>query len=478
MNPDQLTIALAFFFALLLLIAIGGLIYLGRYLLRERRKKTWRFFAAANNLAIKSGTFPQGAAVSGVVNGYRLSLRSRGKQTQMTLTRQTTVESTLLQDHEATVAALVKLLATIYHNAFTRPTLQRLYTETQRSRPAIFEFIGFFWRMIQIMRGKSFREAFFDDGPNVDLDHLQKLESIFKALTQKIAKVYGVDPLPLYKEALKNSPFLPDFPGALSVSGKGGVGHYLDNFQQSMENTLAASHIKGQVTLENAGHLVSYRQDSLETDSDYLQSVLHLLTDIAEAYPAVIDLGMDSVPFLRETATSENALSLVVRHLIDDIAAETRRRLGQAPDRFLCLRCMTRCAEHRLTLPDGHSIAYYGCRTCRQSRTFFEGRVVMLLNQHYSAAEPIQQDGKLRVNWFIERTLFDFDEVEIVAADDEAVEYFAVKVGNDTDPVRQPRYKEMPCSIAPECELSANSLRILERTFGEVIYPRDAGDSV
>lgn len=417
MNSDQLTIGLAFFFALLLLVAIGGLIYLGSYLIRERHKKTWRFFAAANNLTFKLGSFPQVAHVNGTLSGYRLSLRSKGKLTQMTLVREMTTEPAILQDHEATVTTLIKLLAIIYH---------------------------------------------------IDLDRMQKLEPFFKTLTQKITKVYGVDPWPLYQKVLKNSLLLPEKSGPLSISSKSGSGDNPNNFQQSMENTLTASHIKGNFTLENAGRLVSYRQASLETDPDYLQAILRLLTDIAEAYPAMIDLGMDSVPFLSETASPENTLSLVVRQLIEDIAAETRRRLGQAPDHFLCLRCLTHCIEHSLTLPDRHDITYYGCRTCRQSRTFFEGEAIMLLNRHYSATEPIQQDGKLRVNWFIERTLFDFDKVEILSADDEAVEYFALQVSHDTDPVRQPRYKEMPCLIASDCELLDNSVQILERTFGEV----------
>ena len=43
-----------------------------------------------------------------------------------------------------------------------------------------------------------------------------------------------------------------------------------------------------------------------------------------------------------------------------------------------------------------------------------------------------------------------------------------MQVGNDTDPVRQPRYGEMLCLIAPDCRLSENSLRILRNFFGQV----------
>jgi hypothetical protein len=68
------------------------------------------------------------------------------------------------------------------------------------------------------------------------------------------------------------------------------------------------------------------------------------------------------------------------------------------------------------------------------------------------------------------RYRFDFDKVEIVSATDEEVERFAVKVGNDTDPFRQPHYKTMRCLVAESCNLSKNSIRVLQQMFGEVNY--------
>ena len=58
--------------------------------------------------------------------------------------------------------------------------------------------------------------------------------------------------------------------------------------------------------------------------------------------------------------------------------------------------------------------------------------------------------------------------LEIVRATDEEVERFAVQVGNDTDSVRRPRYPHIRCTIAPECSLSTNTLRILRNSFGHV----------
>jgi hypothetical protein len=84
------------------------------------------------------------------------------------------------------------------------------------------------------------------------------------------------------------------------------------------------------------------------------------------------------------------------------------------------------------------------------------------------AEEQVNQDELLRVNWFRRDSLFDFDRVELVQANDEEVERFAVRVGNDTDPVRSPRYGQMACLIGPDCRPSENTWRILQSQFGEV----------
>jgi hypothetical protein len=90
------------------------------------------------------------------------------------------------------------------------------------------------------------------------------------------------------------------------------------------------------------------------------------------------------------------------------------------------------------------------------------------------ATEVAQKEGLVRVNWLVRRELFDFDRVEIIQATDEDVERFAVQVGNDTDPVRQPHYPQMRCLVAPQCRLSENTLRILRQTFDVVERDRQA----
>ena len=81
---------------------------------------------------------------------------------------------------------------------------------------------------------------------------------------------------------------------------------------------------------------------------------------------------------------------------------------------------------------------------------------------------PIQTGGVLRANWSAHKAPFDFDAVEIVQTTDEQIERFVVQIGNDTRPGRQARLKTIPCRIAPNCDLSENSLRILGHTFAHV----------
>jgi hypothetical protein len=133
------------------------------------------------------------------------------------------------------------------------------------------------------------------------------------------------------------------------------------------------------------------------------------------------------------------------------------------------LSCLGRCTAHKAQLSFFNTATYYCCQSCNQSQQFFEfdGQVVAVLDSQQEL-EQSQQEHILRMNWLARRTLFNFDEVEIVRATDEEVERFAIQVGNDTDKTRQTRYKTMRCLVAAECQLTDNSLRILQRIFGQV----------
>lgn len=225
--------------------------------------------------------------------------------------------------------------------------------------------------------------------------------------------------------------------------------------------------IWGIVRTISSGRVISYEQLGIETNPKYLQFLFDWLSDIADAYPAIVTLGGETVPLLRYVAEQNSNLEPLVNQLLYDIANKTSRRLGHRVNNLICPGCLTFCGKHKVKLNLWKSITYYGCRTCHQSREFFEGWVVARLDNTMTQ-EQVQQDGILRINWLSRRTLFDFDEVEIVQATDEEVERFAVQVGNDTDFLRKPRYQQMRCVVSAHCGLSENSHRILRRMFGSV----------
>lgn len=189
---------------------------------------------------------------------------------------------------------------------------------------------------------------------------------------------------------------------------------------------------------------------------------------------ALLDRGGEAVAPLQALAlTDSSPLQQTALWLLQSIAADTTSRLAQAIDTLLCPRCLVHCQAHPIPLPWQPDLTFYGCRICRQSH-FLQTRpdaLVMVLDRGMTI-EQVEQNGTLRVNWFQRRSLFDFNRIEIVQATDEDVERFAVQIGNDTDPARKPRYRQMTCTIGPACRLSENTVRILETMFGRVELER------
>jgi RNase P subunit RPR2 len=225
--------------------------------------------------------------------------------------------------------------------------------------------------------------------------------------------------------------------------------------------------LHGQFKPTTNGRTISYEETGIESNIIYLKSIFDLLVNMIEGYPQVLALGGEAVPALQQIAASRHTLKSVATQLLHDIGRETGFRLSSRVKNLFCPNCLTCFGTHEIHLSWWQSITYYGCRICGQSRGFLNGRLVAVLNSQMET-EKFKQNGVLRVNWLAQRKLFDFDEVEIVQATDEDVERFAVQVGNDTDPVRKPRYQEMRCVVSSECRLSENTRRILARMFGAV----------
>ena len=214
------------------------------------------------------------------------------------------------------------------------------------------------------------------------------------------------------------------------------------------------------------GERFVYEQDEVETGSTDLQFVLDTLYNLAEAYPQIKQMGGEAVPQLQPVAgNKKHPAQTLAAQLIKEIAATTEPLRRQGVESLVCPRCLTRFSAHQAEIGWVSSVAYYGCRTCHQSKEFFTvDKVIAVLDNQVDFA-PVQHGQTLSVNWVFRRELFDFDSVRILRATDEEVERFAVQVGNDTDPLRQPWYQKMECTASPDCNLSANTTRILQRTF-------------
>jgi hypothetical protein len=228
---------------------------------------------------------------------------------------------------------------------------------------------------------------------------------------------------------------------------------------------------RGEIEIMDHGQRFYHECSDVVTSRSYLEFVIDLMSNLAEAYPALVQLGGEIVPSLAAVAqTHDHPLQRVAKQLLDDIEQQTTLKYGDQPSRFMCPHCLTCYAPHPVHLSNWTGTTYYGCRICGQSREYLEtaqGWVVAVLDNG-AAVEQTLPDGILRINWPAHAKVFDFDEIEIIRATDEDVERFAVMVGNDTDPVRQSYYKQLRCSIAPGCLLSENTHRILQRMFGQV----------
>ncbi len=226
--------------------------------------------------------------------------------------------------------------------------------------------------------------------------------------------------------------------------------------------------LTGKFKASDEGEEVSYEQDEVETSSSRLQFVFDILFRMIEVYPQIIDLGGEVIPILQPAAIDKKHPGQAVAvQLIREIGPTTEHLHEQGEASLLCPQCLMRCAAHEVVMSWSNSMVYYGCRQCHQSKDFLTIDKVIAVLDNQTDFEPIQQGRTLTVNWLPRQTLFDFDTVKIIKATDEDAERFAVQVGNDTDPVRKPYYKQMQWVVSPDCELSDNTMRILQRTFGQ-----------
>ena len=182
----------------------------------------------------------------------------------------------------------------------------------------------------------------------------------------------------------------------------------------------------------------------------------------------LVTLGDEIItPLIRVATNPTSPLQSVAIWILDSIEQETKKRLSTSSSNYLCPRCLSSVGSITITAQDA-AFTYYGCRICGQSRDFLEvDNVTAVLDKNWNEPRLLEGD-ELRVNWLSYQKIFDFNRAEIIQADDQEVERFGVQIGNDTDSKRTTRYKQMTCWVNSACDLSPNTLRILERTFGTV----------
>ena len=152
--------------------------------------------------------------------------------------------------------------------------------------------------------------------------------------------------------------------------------------------------------------------------------------------------------------------------LLRQFGRKTMQQWSNDVASLLCPTCFVFSRVQQIKLSRREPIIYCGCPVCGQSQQFVEVDHVLGVLDRSMPSKFSQQGRTIRVNWICHRHVFDFDSVEIVQASDEDVERFAVQAGNDTDPVRKPAYPKIPCHVS--CQLSKNTLRILQHTFETV----------
>lgn len=221
--------------------------------------------------------------------------------------------------------------------------------------------------------------------------------------------------------------------------------------------------------VEAEGEGLCYRPEELLVDLDELYTHLDFFAPLAGARPNFLAKGPHLIDLIQAPILNQpqHPFYTLINQWLTDIAAETVARWGGGKERLICTDCYTTII--RQTLPIKPPVDYYACRRHRHSSTALPvtGQVVAVLDEAMVESH-ILDTPHLRVNWLKLGHLFDFDVVEILRANDEQVERFAVQVGNDTDPTRKDNYAHMNCRIDPEAQLSDNSLRVLRRLFGGV----------
>ncbi|MEM7033996.1 MAG: hypothetical protein AAF629_30930 [Chloroflexota bacterium] len=227
--------------------------------------------------------------------------------------------------------------------------------------------------------------------------------------------------------------------------------------------------LRGMIYAEPNGTEILYHQPGIETDVIYLQTVFELLVELADAYEGIVALGGEAIEPLQKIATGDTrGLRPIASQLLYDVGQGTFDIASTHPLNHSCPRCLARFAIQKVRLTPSKTVSFYGCRQCHQSRQYWRGRLIAVLDQAMSDVVHHKPD-QIRVNWLTRWHLFDFDAVEIGQVSDQEIVRFVRQISRAYDPDNPYRFRGMVCYLQPDASLSSDSLRLLKRVFGYVV---------
>ncbi len=219
--------------------------------------------------------------------------------------------------------------------------------------------------------------------------------------------------------------------------------------------------LDGQIYLNYKKRQVSYIQNSLEYRESHLRYLFYLMRDLLRLLPQMLTNGSPLVPLLKAIAY-HNGLTLqpFAEQILTKLDENTLTQGKALP--LICTDCLAHYDQGNLL-----SQTKAHCRICHQNLRYFPGFIVGVLDRTNDISQH-QQDQTIRIGWWPDKKIIDFDRIEILNASDEDVERFVVQLSNDTDPVRRDHLPQITCQIAKDCVLSENTQKILRRTFKSV----------
>lgn len=153
---------------------------------------------------------------------------------------------------------------------------------------------------------------------------------------------------------------------------------------------------------------------------------------------------------------------------LKDILVGLLEAADEARHLFFCTEHLRRFIAQDRTIKNVGRVAFRGCRVCGDTLYGVAAPAVVAVVDREMQAHWQLQEGVLRVSWFSQEALFDFNRVEIGNADDRQVTRLCMLLHNDTDPGRPHPPGQMPCTVRAGAPINSNTLQILRRTFGEV----------